>query len=516
MGMGRRRREVRQGELWVAVDRLASTPRHIFYDKLNGLLDAAGFDRFCEDLCEPFYTGEGRPSIPPGRYFRMLLVGYFEGIDSQRGIAWRCSDSLSLRKFLFLQLHEESPDHSSLSRIRDRLPLEVHEQVFEFVLQVARDKKLLKDGQLSVGIDATTLEANAAMKAIVRKETGEDWKAYIKRLMQEAGLIDEDDDDPSDEDLRRFDKQRKGKKVSNEEWASPVDPDAKIIRMKDGRTHLGYKAEHVVDLDSELLLGVEIYEGTAGDAQTLLESLTQAQRHLEHTETEPVTEKTAIMATPADTATIATIAMATDRTTIATKAIITEVAADKGYHALQTLTDCQEAGVRTYIPERQSTAKDGRRYWQDKYHEDEQAFRANRRRVRRQKGRRLQRQRSERVERSFAHVCDTGGARRTWLRGLEKIKKRYLLTAAGRNLSLLMRHLFGIGKPRGLQDAMAAVIEALRADLCALLAAIWHLGHARDDAKKIPPAKISTKPTWLRCQIRMKKVMAIWVCSTGC
>jgi Transposase domain (DUF772)/Transposase DDE domain len=416
MGMGRRPQE-RQQEFWIASEALASVPKHVFYDKLNELLDEAGFDAFVEQLCEPFYSGIGRASIPPGRYFRMLFVGYFEELDSQRGIAWRCADSLSLRHFLFLDASEESPDHSSLTRIRERLPLYVHEQVFAFVLEIAHEKKLLSGTQ--VGVDATTLEANAAMKSIVRRDSGEDWKEYLKRLAEAEGI-----EIHNDEDLRRFDKQRKKqgkKKVSNEEWTSPVDPDSRVIKLKDGRTHLGYKAEHVVDLKSEYILSADVVHGTDSDSETLVPSLVLAQTNLVRAGSE---------------------------------AEIKEVAADKGYHANQTLLDCQQIGVRTYIPQRET----GRRRWTDKPPEMEAAYRNNGRRVKREKGKRLQRIRSELLERSFAHVCETGGARRTWLRGLEKINKRYQIHTAARNLGLLMRDLFGVGKPRVLQDG----VESLR------------------------------------------------------
>jgi IS5 family transposase len=360
----------------------------------------------------------------------MLLVGYFEGIDSQRGIAWRCADSLSLRRFLFLETRDEAPDHSSLTNTRNRLPVELFEQVFAFVLNLARVQKLLQEGPLTVGVDSTTLEANAAMKAIVRKESGEGWQAYLKRLMQEQGLIDKDDT-PTDEDLRKFDKDRAKqgkKKVSNDEWESPIDPDARIIKLKDGRTHLGYKAEHVVDLDSDLILAATVLHGTDGDAESLLPSLAQAQENL---------------------------------VAAGSAATIKEVAADKGYHANQTLVDCTEAQVRTYIPERDI----GERTWVNKTLEEEQAFRNNRRRVQGDKGRRLQRLRSELVERSFAHICETGGARRTWLRGLDKINKRYVIQAAAKNLGTVMRRLFGLGTPRFLQGMD---VEALLAELRAL------------------------------------------------
>src|SRR6516164_7011539 len=251
MAMGRRLAQ-RQADLFIATGDLPQSPGHCFYEKLNHLLDEAHFDRYVEDLCQPYYAeGLGRDSIPPGVYFRMLLVGYFEALDSQRGIAWRCADSLSLRAFLGVPLNEATPDHSSLTKIRQRLPLEVHQQVFVFVLRLARDKGLLRGK--TVAVDATTLEANAAMKTIARKDTGEDWKEYLKRLLAEKGV-----DNPTDEEVRRFDKNRP-KKVSNQEWESPTDPDSRIAKMKDGTTHLAYKAEHVVDLDSEFVVAAEVY-----------------------------------------------------------------------------------------------------------------------------------------------------------------------------------------------------------------------------------------------------------------
>src|SRR4051812_44437423 len=272
MSMGRRP-EVQQHELWVPTADLPQSPGHAFYDKLNLLLHEAGFDRFAEDLCRSHYAdGVGRESIPPGVYFRMLLVGYFEGLDSQRAIAWRCADSLSLRAFLGVPLGEGTPDHSSLTKIRQRLPLDVHEHVFTFVLGIAHRKKLLRGK--TVAVDSTTLEANAAMKSIVRKDTGEEYKAYLKRLLAEQGV-----QDPTDEEVRRFDKDRK-KKGSNKEWESPADPDSRIAKMKDRRTHLAYKAEHVVDLDSEFVVAAPIYAADRSDQATLVDSLWAAQINL--------------------------------------------------------------------------------------------------------------------------------------------------------------------------------------------------------------------------------------------
>ena len=417
MSLGKRDSE-NQREFWLETDRLATGPGHVFYDKLNRLLGENGFDLFVEQLCQPHYKTGGRPSIPPGVYFRMLMIGYLEGIDSQRGIAWRCEDSLALRRFLGISLSEQTPDHSSLTRIRDRLPLSVHEEVFQYILFVIETHGLLK--AQTVGVDSTFLEANAAMKNIIRKDTGEDWKAYLKRLMREEGLLKDDDDDPTDEELRRFDKQRAKqgkKKVSNDEWISASDPSSRIVKMKDGRTHLGYKSEHVIDLESEVILSATVYSGTEGDTQTLLASVVTAQINVEH---------------------------------CGSSAEIEEVAADKGYHANEQLAGAEEMDLRTYIPEPNSPYD---RRWTDKPPEQQRAVVNNRRRMGRAKGKQLQRERSEKVERSFAHVCETGGARRTWLRGLDKINKRYLIVAAARNLGLLMLNLFGMGKPRTLQAA---------------------------------------------------------------
>lgn len=411
MALGKRQ-ESRQQELWIAAEEVARTPRHVFYEKLNRLLTKAGFDAWVEKLCRPHYAEEGRRSIPPGVYFRMLLVGYFEGIDSQRGIAWRCADSLSLKAFLGYGPTAATPDHSSLTKIRQRLPLEIYQDVFQFVLTLVEKHKLLSARE--VGVDSTTLEANAAMKSIVRKDTGENWQEYVTRLMQEEGVIDADES-PSAEELRRFDRERKDKKVPNDEWESPADDDARIARMKDGRTRLAYKAEHVVDLKTEAIVAAEVYAADEADTATLAPSLEQAQANLDATESGRWIEK---------------------------------AAADKGYHATGSIIACQElalVGVKTYIPE-----PAGRRRWSGKTPEEKAAVLNNRARTKRAYGKRLQRLRSELVERSFAHVCDTGGGRRSWLRGLENVRKRHLLLAAAHNLGLILRKLLGAGKPRAL------------------------------------------------------------------
>ncbi len=412
MAMGKRKQ--RQEALFIMADQLPRSAGHPFYQKLNELLAEADFDRWIEGRCLEYYEQQekrGQPSIPPGVYFRMLLVGYFEGIESQRGIAWRCADSLSLRQFLGLPLNKNTPDHSSMTNTRKRLAAEVFDEVFQFVLRIAAEKNLLSGK--TVGVDSTTLEANAAMKAIVRRDTGEDWQEYVTRLMQEEGVIDAEHE-PSEEELRRYDKKRK-KKVSNEDWGSSTDPDSRITQMKDGRTHLAYKAEHVVDLDSDLIVAAEIRHADEGDAQTMVDSVMEAQINLDQAGCE---------------------------------AEIEEVVADKGYHSAANLELSESLNLRTYVPEPKRKYKSR---WTDKPPEFKKAVYANRRRLRRGKSKRLQRRRSEICERTFAHVCDSGGMRRSWLRGLANVKKRYSIAAAAHNLGRILRKLFGVGKPRVLQ-----------------------------------------------------------------
>lgn len=425
MAMGKRK--ARQEQLFIAADGLPKSAGHPFYRRLNELLAEVGFDRWIENRCREYYEQtekRGQPSIPPGIYFRMLLIGYFENLDSQRGIAWRCNDSLSLRDFLGLSLDESTPDHSTMTRTRKRLPEAVFEEVFQFVLEVAAKHKLVHGH--TVGVDSTTLEANAAMKSIVRRDTQENWKEYVTRLMQEEGVVAAGAQ-PTDEEIRRFDKKRK-KKVSNDEWESKTDPDSRITQMKDGRTHLAYKAEHVVDLKTDLVLAAEIYPADQGDTTSMVDSVMEAQVNLKEA---------------------------------GLKVEIEEVAADKGYHAAANLELCETLHLRTYIPEpkRQHRAK-----WKDKAAGLQQAVYGNRRRVRRAKSKKLQRRRSEVCERTFAHICDTGGARRSWLRGMVNVTKRYLLAAAAHNLGRILRLLCGIGKPKGLQDnsALAALTQLIR------------------------------------------------------
>jgi transposase len=377
------------------------------------------FDRNVEDLCGKFYDQSlGRPGIAPGVYFRMLLIGYFEGIDSERGIAWRVADSLSLRGFLGYDPQTPTPDHSSLSRIRGRLDLETSQAVFRMILLSLKEAGLIKGK--TIGVDSTTLEANAAMRSIVRKDTGQSYQEYLETLAKNAGI-----ENPTRSDLAKLDKKRE-KKGSNKEWEHPHDPDAKIAKMKDGSTHMAHKAEHVVDLETGALLGVSLHDADKGDTQTLVASVMaafeQVSEAIETMAKEPLPEK-----------------------------LFEELVTDKGYHANEPLVELQEElGIRTYVSEPER----GRRKWEGKPGgtEAQQAVYANRRRVQGERGKRLQRMRGERLERSNAHLYETGGMRRTHLRGHENILKRLMVHAAGFNMGMLLRHVIGIGKPRALQD----------------------------------------------------------------
>jgi len=270
MAMGRRAKQRRpQQDLWIAHTELPRTVGHPFYEKLNQLLEERKFDEFVEAQCEGFYAESmGRPSLTPGRYFRLLLIGYFEGIDGERGIAWRAGDSLALRRFLELELSERPPDHSTISRTRRLIEVETHQAVFRWVLELLGEKELLKGK--TVGIDATTLEANAAMRSIVRRDTGEGYEEFLRRLAEESGIAT-----PTREQLAKLDRKR-AKKGSNDDWVNPHDPEAGITKMKDGRTHLAYKAEHAVDLETGAVVAVTVASGDAGDTETMRDTLPQA------------------------------------------------------------------------------------------------------------------------------------------------------------------------------------------------------------------------------------------------
>ena len=456
MAMGRRKPEV-QGRMFIAVGDLPAAAGHPFYEILNRALRAMDFDRRVEELCRKFYQeAVGRPGIPPGVYFRLLLIGYFEGIDSERGIAWRVADSLSLRRFLGYDLQAGTPDHSSLSRIRWRLDPGTHNQVFRMVLLALREAGLVKGKTL--GVDATTLEANAAMRSIVRRDTGQSYHDYLEQLAKNAGI-----QHPTRSDLAKLDKNRK-KKGSNEDWEHPHDPDARIAKMKDGSTHLAHKAEHVVDLESGALLGVSLHPADQGDTQTVVKSVEAAFDHMaeaiEKMGPAPAQTPVAgeIAAPAADTGGQKHAEMATVTAPLQPlpERLFEEIVTDKGYHGNQSCQDLQELGLRTYLSEPER----GRRHWKEQP-QAQKAVYANRRRVRGERGKRLQRMRGERVERSNAHLYETGGMRRTHLRGHENILKRLIVHAAGFNLGLLLRSVIGIGKPRRLQDFPGPLLSLL-------------------------------------------------------
>src|SRR5829696_5698629 len=398
MALGRQRD--RQSEMLVAWSEMARSPGHIFYDRLQAELVAAGFDGFVEELCAPYYAARrGRPSLPPGRYFRMLLVGYFEGIDSERGLEWRCADSLSLREFLRLGDREPVPDHSWLSRPRARLPLEMHDAVFTWVLQRLAERGLVKGER--IGVDASTVAANAALRAIVRRDGGEGYREMLTRMAQESGI-----ETPTAEDLIRLDRKRQGKTLSNAEWASPTDPDARIAKLKDGRTHLAYKPEHALDLDTGAVVAAE--------------------RHLAAVEAAPSAEAPA------------------------------EMVADKGYHSREVLKTLDDGPWKTRIAE---PKRDGFSRW----HGDDAARRAvvnNRTRLLSGVAHVAFKLRAEVVERGFALILDRGGMRRAWLRGRENLHKRYLIHVAGYNLGLIMRLLTGAGTPRGFRARASVSLAA--------------------------------------------------------
>ena len=432
MSMKKRKGE-RQADLWVATTELARSPGHPFYERLNRVLGEAGFDAFVEQECARFYSeSNGRPSIPPGVYFRMLLLGYFEGLESEREIDWRCADSLSLRTFLGYDLAQRTPDHSTLCRIRQRLDLETHNSIFTFVLKVLAEKGLLKGK--TIGIDATTMEANAAMKSIARRDNGKSYEEYLVSLAKESGI-----ETPTRADLARIDRKRK-KKASNDDWQNPHDPDAEITKMKDGRTHLAHKAEHAVDMDSGAVLAVTVQPGARGDTQSLPETMTAALENAQEL-----------------------LADARSAPHVADQPLA-ELVADKGYHSNDTMALTAATECRTYVSE----PARGRRDWHDQ-EEARDATHANRRRIKGRRGRALMRRRGEILERTFAHTLETGGMRRVFLRGRENILKRYLVHVAGFNLSLVMRAIFGVGTPRELRGVARDLISALVALLRALL-----------------------------------------------
>jgi transposase len=426
MALGTRKGRERQEEIWYRSE-LAEAPGHPFYRKLESKLKEAGFDQFCEEECKRYYAdGVGRPSLAPGVYFRLMLIGFFEGIDSERGIAWRVADSLSLRQFLGYGIDENTPDHVTISRTRRLLEAGTHKLIFDWILEQLAQAGLIKGK--TMGVDSTTLEANAAMKSIVRRDSGDSYMGFLKKVAEADGI--EASDAAA---LLRLDRKRK-KKTSNEDWRSPADPEAEITKLKDGRTALAYKVEQAVDMETGAIVAVTTHGGAAADSATVAETLCEAG--------EAVAELINVK-NPEGTYPVADGGIA-------------EVVADKGYHSNQTMVEIKELGLRTYIAEPDR----GARNWSGKAEERDAVY-ANRRRINGERGKRLQSQRGEKIERNFAHQFDTGGMDRLYLRGRENVHKKLLIQAAACNLALLLRSLHGAGKPRAAHDLKSAAILAL-------------------------------------------------------
>jgi len=424
MAVGKRKKTGAQQEFWVETSALPRGDGHPFYTRLNALLDRHGFDKHAEALCAPFYAeGVGRPGLAPGTYFRMLFIGYFEGIGADRAIAWRVRDSLSLRDFLGIELTKKTPDPSTLSGTRRRIALETHHEIFQFVLGMLAQEGLLQGGEL--GIDTTTLEANAAMRSIVRRDTGEQYHEFLGELARESGI-----ETPTRAQLAKLDKNRKGK-GSNSDWESPHDPDARITKMKDGTTHLAHKTEHAVDLQTGALVAITVQHADTDDRQTLPATLGQARENLYRA--------------------------AQNETARQHMKPLKSVVCDKGYHSTATLDALtNEHHLRPNISEPERP----RRKWKGR-EEEQQLVYANRTNTRSKKGRAQQRKRAELVERSFAHCYETGGLRRMHIRGHQEIRKRTFTNAAAFNLGLAMRKLVGAGTPKQHKETKTAAISPL-------------------------------------------------------
>ena len=410
-----KKRKAAQGEFWVAAHQLPQTPKATFYARLDETLESFGFAAKVRGICAPAYkqNNAGRPGIDPVVYLKMIIIGFFEDLPSERAIAARCADSMSIRAFLNYSLEEKTPDHSSFTVIRQRLGLEIYQQIFTLTLQALREHGLLRGKNL--GIDSSVIEANASLRALVHRNTEEQYWDYVKRLAAENGI---DPDDTAA--VRRFDRHRPGK-GSNQAWQNPHDPDAKIGRTKDGATDMIYKPEAVVDLDTGAIVQAEVHPGDQADHKEMGTRVWEAQQTINQASGEKP-----------DTLTV------------------TSVTADKGYYAVNELQALQQEGIRTIICD----PIDNRRV--DKLETDERrAVRGAQRSVQSKSGKELLRRRGMHIERSFAHILDAGGMRRTTLRGWENLNKRFKLAAAFYNLSQLMRKIFKFGTPKQL----AAVLK---------------------------------------------------------
>ena len=471
MAMGTRKKRERQEPLWYRSE-LPEAPGHPFYKRLNQILDRAGFDGFCEEHGRRFYHEKlGRPSLVPGMYFRLMRIGFFEGIDSERGIAWRVADALTLRQFLGMGLDERTPDHVTISRTRRLMDEATHQHVFGWVLEQLARGGLIRGK--TIGIDSTTLEAHAAMKSIVRRDTQESYTGYLQRLAEAAGVHVEDE-----AALRRMDRKR-SKKMSNAEWVNPNDPEAEITRLKDGRTALAYKAEEAVDMQTGAIVAVTTQGGAAADTETIQQTVCEAG--------------------------MAVAGLIAERTSEGEYQVhpqgVEEAVADKGYHSNEVLRDLREMTVRSYIAEPER----GPRNWKGKEAEEAAVY-ANRRRIRGERGKRLLARRGERIERNFAHQFDTGGMNRLYVRGRSDVHKKLLLQAAACNLALMMRALLGAGKPKAAHDRVIAAILAI----LGVVGAYWDAG---EPAFTFPGRQRCATDRPRRCCSRLLKTTHL---ETGC
>lgn len=438
--MIRPQRKRQQGEFWVARNDLALGQASRFYDKLNETLEEMDFAAKVHQLCAPLYSSgeKGRPPIDPVVYFKMLMVGFLEDLPSERAIAARGGDSLMIRRFLGYDLDEDTPHHSSFTVIRQRLSPEVYPAVFDIILEGLRRHGLLRGKNL--GIDSSVMAANASLRALENRNTGEAYWDYVRRLAAEAGV---DAEDVSA--VRRFDKARPGRKTSNQEWVNPHDPDAKVAPAKDGATDMLYKPENVVDLDTGAIVIAEVRKADEGDTEGLSERVITAAALVEAIREE--TSASAQKPVPAATATLT---------------------GDKGYFCVAELEAIQESGIKTVI----SDPLRNRRL--DKLNPGQRAVvRRARRSARSGYGKALLRRRGMHIERSFAHILDSGGMRRATLRGQPNLDKRYKIAAATYNLSQLMRHLFGIGTCKQAAARVAIVLKWLLIALHNLLISLF-------------------------------------------
>jgi hypothetical protein len=418
----RRERSAKQQELWIVAGELPPATPDQFYRRIDRTLARIGFAQDVWTICEPAYADPsrgGRPGIDPVVYLKMLMVGFFENLPSERAIASRCADSLSIRGFLHYSLTEATPDHSSLSIIRQRLSTEQLGAIHGVLLRALHEHGLLRGRKL--GIDSSVIEANASLRALEQRNTAESYWDYVRKLAAEAGV------DPTDpKAVRRFDKQREGRKTSNQDWQNPHDPAAKVGRTKHGATDMLYKPEHVVDLESGAIVQVEVRAGDAGDNDArLAERVMSAVDTLSAVLPEMPLEK-----------------------------LGEELCGDEGYFALGPIGELQACGVRTVISDPQAQ----RRNRAKASPEQRTVLRRAQRATTSASGKALLRKRGEHLERSFCHVLDHGGLRRTTLRGTENLQKRYVVGALTYNLSLLLRTLCGLGTPK---QALAASRRAL-------------------------------------------------------